>query len=117
MEMQYRDLIIPDGDYDAIIVKVNTLDGKNGTLLRFVAKVESSEPEINGVVVSGLADPILARGTRLTKWYEAATGQELTRGMKIELNDMVSKPVLVRVENRENADGDVYPRIVAMARA
>jgi hypothetical protein len=106
-----KEFEVEDGKYDAIIAAIEEKETALGRRYQITANVESQDPDVDGSPVSTLVRRSLTRTSRLGRFWQAATGQELENGQKVDLDEMIGKRVLVYVENRGNGDHEFYPRI------
>ena len=111
MKGNVREEYIPEGNFPATIVWVEERTTENGEVLSIGAKVVNSGTEYDGAVVSTLVDPVLAPGSRLIRIYEAVLDVSILPGDAVDTDQLVGKPVTIKVELREGKDGEKFPRI------
>lgn len=100
------------GKHEGTIITIGTKTVNNEELYCILVQLESPDPLVNKRRVSTLVPQHFAPGTRLGKWYLAALHHLPERLEDLELDDMLSRRVLVTIENHENTRGEVFPRIV-----
>ncbi len=97
---------LEEGLYEATIDDIELVDIEGyGQRLRFIFKVETEdEPEY----VNGLANPKINERSKLWKWLKAAgiDPEDYDVGEEIDLNQLIGRKVMVRIENRKAKSGD-----------
>jgi len=95
---------VPPGKYFATIDKIEIGEGKYGPQLNWAFKIEHSNPEFNGSIVTGLTGITATPKAKITRWFFAC-GITLT-DEEIDTDVLYGRKVVATIsENKQTKDG------------
>lgn len=104
---------IPDGDYVAKCEKIEEGTAQFGDVFYIHFKLLDAPENAPFHTITAMTDKLVAIGRKTYKWFCAINGgKDLELGASFDTDDFVGKQCKVVVENKPNAKGQIYPRIV-----
>ena len=103
--------IIAEGEYDAAITGIRTMDGQHGAMVRIDFAL-STEDEWDERRVSGIASEKLSEDTKLGRWVAAILGRMPGVGEQVTAEDLLHKHCRVVVGHKTNPDGKTFANVV-----
>ncbi len=101
---------VPDGDYTAIPVALQDLEGPHGTMVKIDFQIKSDDVW-NGRRVSGVASKKLSANTKLGSWVTAILGGMPQVGQEISDDDVLHKDCIVVVRQEMNGKDRVFSNV------
>lgn len=90
---------VPDGEYEAILIEVQENQRFNKKQLDF--RFELKNKDVVGNIVRGFVNisyDSFSAHTKLYKWHQAVTGEDLEPGCSLNIDVFMDKVLLVKVE-------------------
>ena len=100
---------VPEGEYEATVVDLRTLEAQHGTVLRIDFSVVDEDGEVRQV--SGIAAQRLSENTKLGRWVAAIIGRFPEVGDEVLDSDLIGRTCRVTVQHKTNSDGKVFANV------
>jgi len=98
------------------IREIQTRSGETRSVIVWTFEVAAGDSTVD---VEGMTSTKFSVGRKTSKavqWVNALLGKEVKAGDKINLDDLIGKECMVKVEDRKLTDGTVVSRVTDVAR-
>jgi len=98
------------------IREIQTRSGETRSVIVWTFEVVAGDSTVDVEGMTSTKFSVGRKPSKAVQWVNALLGKELKAGDKINLDDLIGKECMVKIEDRKLTDGTVVSRVTDVAR-